>query len=258
MKKRGQVTIFIIVGIILISAIVLFFTFREDIFKETTQKPEENPELFLKLCMEDKIKEAVEVISLHGGYPNNELYRSFKFEEEEIIVNISYLCYNQNNYLPCINQKPMFLQDLKQEIKNYISSDVENCFNEMTESFNQKGYETGIDYRDFEVELLPKRIIVQTDSEIDLTKSGETTKQENLKVQVASRLYEIAFVVQELVNQEARFCYSENLGIMLIYPEFIIEKFRTGDSTVIYTVENKDSKEKFRFAVRGCVIPPGF
>jgi hypothetical protein len=256
MKKIGQISIFMIIGIVLVSTFLLFFVFREEIIEEATLKSEENPESILKSCMEDKIKEAIDVISLHGGYVNNKLFKNFKFEGEEAAINIAYLCYNQNDYLSCVNQKPMFLQDLKQEIKNYISNKVESCFNEMTNDFNKEGYETITDYRDFEVELLPKRVIVQTDSEITLTKSGETTKQENSKVQIASRFYEIASVVQELINQETIFCYSENLGIMLLYPDFIIYKFKTGESDMIYTVEHKDSKEKFRFAIRGCAIPP--
>ena len=256
-QKRGQITIFILVAIILLGAIVLFFAFREEAIKEITGKPEENPAAFLETCMNDKIKEAIEVISIHGGYPNNKLYKSFEFEEEGISVNVSYLCYNQNSYLPCINQKPTFMEDLRFEIKYYIAEDVQNCFDEMTKSFERKGYETTTIYNGFEVEILPKIITIKTSSENILTKSGETTKQEDFKISVASRLYEISFIVQEIVNQEARFCYSEHVGISLIYPEFNIEKFRTGDSDNIYTVEHDDSKEKFRFAVKGCVIPPG-
>ena len=257
MNKRGQVTIFIIMGVILVSAIFLFFIFRGQTQTETTSKIEKNPESFLESCIEDKVKEAIEFISLRGGYVDNDLNINFKFENETA-YNISYLCYNQRDYLKCINQKPTFMNDLRGEIKKYISQDVENCFNEIQSSLTKEGYKVNIDYRDFEVELLPKRIIIQTDSEIQIQKTGETTKQEDFKIKVASRLYELSFIIQELVNQEARFCYSENLGIMLVYPEFLIEKFRTGDSTMIYTVEHKDSKEKFRFAVKGCTIPPGF
>ncbi len=256
-QKKGQVTIFIIVSIILISAIILFFLFRGITTTETTGRPDENPEAFLESCMENNVKEAIEVISIHGGYLNNELYKSFKFEDEGFSLNISYLCYNQNNYLPCINQKPTFADDLKTEIKKYISEDVENCFNEMTNNFNQKGYKTTTDYNGFKVEIIPKRVIIQTDSNMVLTSSGETTKEENFKITIASRFYEITTLAQEIVNQEARFCYSEIRGISILYPEFSIDKFRTGDSSIIYTIEHKDSKEKFRFAVRGCVIPPG-
>ena len=257
MKRGGQVTIFVIMGVILISAIIMFFLFREEVTTDTTGRPEENPESFMNSCLEGKIKKAVEVISISGGYPNNQLHKNFKFENEGIFVNVSYLCYNQNSYLRCINQKPTFMEDLKTEIKNYISDDVENCFNEMTDGFVQKGYAVETNYRDFSVDFLPKRVIVQTDSDITLKVSGESAKEENFEITIASRLYEIAFVVQEIVNQEARFCYSEILGISLLYPDFIIDKFRTGDSTVIYTIEHKESKEKFRFAVRGCIIPPG-
>ena len=256
-KNKGQVTIFIVIGVILISAVVLFFLLRGTTITETTGKPEENPEAFLETCIEDKIKEAVEIITLHGGYPNNELNKEFRFEDEGITVNVSYLCYNQNNYLPCINQKPTFMEDLKSKIKNHISEKVESCFNELTENFNREGYETIKNYNGFEVEIIPKRIIIQTDSDIALTKSSEATKQEDFEINVASRLYEISFLVQEIVNQEARFCYAETLGIALDSPEFIIDKFKTGESTIIYTIEHKDSKEKFRFATRGCVIPPG-
>ena len=255
-NKKGQITIFIIVGIVLISAIALFFVFNKQVGIGTTEKTEENPELFLESCIEDKVKEAIEFISLRGGYVNNELNINFKFEDE-IAYNISYLCYNQNNYLPCISQKPTFMNDLREEIKKYISSDVENCFSKITSSYSKEGYTVNTDYRDFEIQIIPKRVIIQTDSEISLTRSGETTKQEDIKIEIANRLYEISFIVQELVNQEARFCYAEHAGISLIYPKFIIDKFRTGDSTVIYTIDHKDSKEKFRFAIRGCVIPPG-
>ena len=149
------------------------------------------------------------------------------------------------------------MNDLRGEIKKYISNDVENCFNEITSSFTKEGYEVNTNYNDFKVEIIPKIVIIQTDSEITLTRSGETTKQENFKTEIASRLYEISFIVQELVNQEANFCYSENLGIMLVNPEFIIDKFKTGESTIIYTVDHEESKERFRFAIRGCALPPG-
>jgi hypothetical protein len=43
---------------------------------------------------------------------------------------------------------------------------------------------------------------------------------------------------------------------MLLYPSWEIDKFRTSDSIIIYTVKNKDDENKFRFAIRGCVIRP--
>ena len=190
---------------------------------------------------------------MHGGYIDNPLHKKFKFEGEDF-VNISYLCYTQSNYATCINQKPLFTQDLKKEIKNYISSDVGNCFDEMKESFSNE-YVVVSDYNGFDVNILPKRVLIQTDSRMTLSKSGETTEYKNFEIPVTSRLYEISSLVQEIVNQEAEFCYAEVLGISLTYPEFIINKL-TNEESLIYSIEHEDSNEKFRFALRTCVIPP--
>lgn len=256
-SKRAQVSIFIIIAVLIFGGIALFFVFSKQTIPETTQKSEENPENFLESCIEDKVKNAINEISFRGGYPDNKLSINFKFEEDEKYYNISYLCYSQRNYVRCLNQKPGFTEDIKKEVKKYISEGVEGCFNEMNSDFIEKGYETNTNYKDFEVEIIPKRVIVLTDSKLSLKKSGETSKQEDFIIEVASRLYEISFIVHEIVNQETRFCYAEDLGIMMVYPEFLIDKFKTEDSTTIYTVEHKDSKEKFRFAIRGCAIPPG-
>jgi hypothetical protein len=257
-KKRGQVTIFIVFGIVIVSVIALFLLYRAGIVPEIWGKPEIDPDAFFDSCIEDKIKETVEIISLQGGYINNPLHKTFKFENEKVFRNISYLCYTQNYYTPCINQEPMLIQHLKDEIKNYISEDVENCFNELTSSLEKQNYVVDAKYKGFEVELMEKKVVVKIDGEIILTKSGETSKQQDFKIIMPSRFYDLAVIVQEIVSQEARFCHFEHLGFMLLYPEFDIDKFRTSDLIIIYTVEYKDTGEKFRFAVRSCVIPPEF
>ena len=255
--RKGQVTIFIIVGILFITAIMLFFFLREDLLPGTGGKPEENPGGFLETCLEDRLIEGTKLISSQGGYIENPLNRTFRFNDENDFTDISYLCYNQNYYRPCINQEPMLIQHLKAEVKKYVLDDVRNCFDNLVSSLDKKGYVVDATYNGFEVELMSKKVVINIDGKIVLTKSGETTKQENLEIIIPSRFYDLAVVVQEIVSQEARFCHFEYLGFMLFYPQFNIDKFRAGDGTIIYTVQHKDSKEEFKFAIRGCVIPPG-
>lgn len=262
MSKRGiyslkaQVTIFIIAGIILISVLGLFFLLEKGKIIDINKAKEINPNIFLQSCIEDKIKETIEIISSQGGYINNPLNKTFKFDNEEDFTDISYLCYNKNYYLSCVNQEPMLIQHLKKEIHNYVSEEVRDCFDELVLSLNKQLYTVDAKYNGFEVELMPKKVVVEIDGEITLTKSGETLKQEGFKIIVPSRFYDLAIVVQEIISQEARFCNFEHLGFMLFYSQFKIDKFRTGDLITIYTLEHRDSKEKFRFAVRSCVIPP--
>jgi len=256
--KKGQVTIFIIAGILVVAAIVVFFFLRQGIIPGIGEKPEENPGSFLEVCIEDKLIKGVEKISSQGGYLENSLNRTFKFSNEKVFTDISYLCYQNNYYLSCINQEPMLIQHLKAEVKDYVLDDVRKCFDNLVSSLDRRGYVVDATYNGFEVEFTTKKIIIDVDGGIVLTKSGEVTRQEEIEMVIPTMFYDLAVVVQEIVSQEARFCNFETQGFMAFYPKFDIRRFKTGDGTVIYTVQHKDTKEEFKFAVRGCVIPPGF
>lgn len=257
--KKGQITLFIIVGLLVVAGIALFFLFRTEIASKIGGKSETNFNSLMSTCIESKVRQVSRELALGGGYPNNKLSINFLFTEEGNYKNITYLCYTQNNYKPCINQHPALLLDLQKGIENEISSDVKTCFDEMVSSLKSQGFETTQKYDGFDVELNPKKIILDVDAKITLRKSGETSSQENFKIPVSSRLYEIAGVAQEILNQESLFCYFEETGFSLAYPDFSLDMFNfASESTKIYTIKHKDSDEKFRFAVRGCNIPPGF
>jgi hypothetical protein len=257
--KRGQVTIFIIIAVVLISVIVLFFIFKEDLIpSDGNVDIEANPDEFIKNCIQEKVNEGVEIISHQGGYINPELNISFKFENEGIFTEIAYLCYTNEYYYPCLNQEPMLIKHLKDEIKKYIEDDVEICFHELEKGLAKKGITVEGKYGGFEVELNMKKIIININSKLILTKADERRELKNIEVIIPSRFYDLGIVVQEILSQEARFCAFSDIGYTLFYNQFKIDKFETGKGTKFYTIIHKDSEEWFRFALRGCVIPPGF
>jgi len=152
----------------------------------------------------------------------------------------------------------MLIQHLKDEIHSYIEEEVDACVEDLKKSLEARSYQVDMDYNGFEINLIPKKIAVNVDMVITSSKSGESSKRDNFKFIVPSRFYDIAVVVHEIISQEARFCNFEQQGFMLFYPQFDIDKFRTGDGITIYEVKHRTSKENFKFAVRSCVIPPGF
>jgi len=150
------------------------------------------------------------------------------------------------------------MSHLKKELENELKREVENCFNELKLNLENEGFSVNAVYNNFEINLEPKKIIVEINANLRIEKYKEISEQKNFKIIVADNLYDNAIVVQEIVSQESRFCNFDILGFMLLYPEFNIDKIRTSDLITIYSVEKKESGEKFRFAVRSCVIPPGF
>ena len=257
-NSKGQLTIFIVVGVLIVSGVALFFLYNSNILPEIGGRTETNPNLFLRTCIEDKMKEGLNLISLNGGKLNNPASIRFKFADEDQYHNISYLCYTPLNYVPCINQNPLLIKSVEEEIKDYIKTDFEDCFDGMISNFDKQGFETSTEgLKGFEVKMHPKKIAIETDSEVTLTKTGETTTQKNLGMEMPSRIYEILNTVQEISNQEAEFCNFDSNGFMIVYPEFNIKKTNEGGKGNIYAVGHRETGEKFRFATRSCVMLPG-
>lgn len=260
MVKRGQTTIFIIMGIILVGLILLFFLFRTSIIEKSpiSFTGEKDSNSFLENCMKESVEKSIEILLDSGGYISNNLSLSFKTEDQKEYFNISYLCYNTNNYKPCINQEPVLMEHLKQEIYNFNSEKLSQCLQELQKDLEDSGYLVNINYRDFEIKLAPKKVQFLIDAKLEIEKAGEKRTEENFGFEIDSSLYETAKVVQEIVSQEARFCYFDLGGYMKVYPEFKIEKIETSDLSTIYFVTNKQTEEEFKFAVRSCAIPGGF
>lgn len=256
-NNRGQVTIFIIIGIVIVSVVSIFFLIRAGIFPNVGEKLEENPNSFLESCLEDSVKEGIRIISSQGGYVNNQLNKTFKFSDEDDFSDISYLCYTNEDYNPCVNQEPMLIQHLKNEIKNYIFNDVEDCLDSLILSLENQGLNTEIVNNGFEIELEENKVNININSELTLTKTGETTKYENFKVIIPSKFYDMALVTGEIINKEVTNC-DFNIYDAFDYPELDINKHITSDSSIIYRIIDRESGDKFKFAVRGCVISSGF
>jgi len=260
-SKRSQVTIFIIIGMLIVASIALFLVARSGIIPQLQWKGATSPESFLETCLQDKIRESEKIILKQGGYINNENSptKDFLFEGESTATKVSYLCYSGENYFQCVNQEPLLFQHIEDEIKDYISDDVRDCFEDLKDSLRKQGYQiTNDEYNNFDVQIKSDRISVDINAEITMTKADDTSNYKNFKVETASKIYELILVVQEAVNKEAADCDFNYVGYMLLYPKFEIEQFLTRDSSKIYSVRLKGSDEEFRFAVRGCVTPPGW
>ncbi len=257
-RKKGQVTIFVIIAIIIVAAVLLILFLRGNIIPNPQKGIDVNPESFLDSCLKESLQDTIEEVGLKGGSIEPETYKTFMFEGEGP-VDISYLCYTKNYYERCVNQQPMLINRVKEEIGRNLEGDINICWNEMGIKYEKEGYVVDAQrIRGYDIALDENRVSIIIDGVMSISRSGETAREELFKASVSSKFYDIVKVSQEIVSQEGRFCDFNSLGYMLNYPEYKINKFVTTDSVKIYTVENKNTGEKFRFAVRTCVIPPGF
>ena len=77
-NKKAQISIFVIVAIAVVVGVLIFFILRSGVVPGIGKKQSEDPQAFLKDCVEDDLKKNAEIISLQGGYFEPEFYRLYE------------------------------------------------------------------------------------------------------------------------------------------------------------------------------------
>jgi hypothetical protein len=247
--RKGQMAIFVIIAIAIVVVIVIMVAVN----RKAILNPQEitDPEKFIEKCARDATLEAVEKMMPQGGFVNPTNVKVYND------INISYLCQNMGNYLPCINQHPAFLNDEKEEIKKYILPRVEKCFEDFKSQSNERNEKVDYGELSLGVSLAPGKIFINIEKNTRITKNEEAISLDKYNSEIASPLYDLVNVAIEIGSNEAKYCYFEYAGYMILHPEVDIRVFTMSDSTRIYTIKDKNTGESMNIAIRGCAIPPG-
>ncbi len=249
MNNKSQITIFIILGLIIIVGIaILYLLIKPPIAKVID---ENNPQAFIESCTKDATETALNILMNQGGDIEPKGYITYDKDD------VAYLCYILEYYKPCINQRPLLIEHIEKEITGYIEPLVNNCFIELEKNL-EKRYEIKTSSMKLKTTLQPKYIVIDIDKRFEMTRGEENLKFDYFKVVILHPIYDLAEIAMEIANQESKYCNFDELGFMIIYPNYDITKFITGDGDVIYNIKDKPTNQKFKLAIRSCPLPPGY
>jgi len=251
-NKKSQVTIFIIIAILFIVGIMLFFFLMR--VKKINIEQQLSPNSYIESCVRDAVDESVNIMLPQGGYISPKNYILYENNK------IAYLCYNKNYYHGCINQEPNYIKHLEEEIADYITPKINECFYSLKSELEKRKNQVEIGELKIEVKVVPNRIEVEIDTDFKVSKNEVSDKYKEFKIRKISPLFELADIAREIANQEAKYCNFEYLGFMLFYPKFNIDKKSIGQgetASKIYIIEDRLTRKKLNIAIRSCAIPPG-
>jgi hypothetical protein len=234
----------------MLAAILLYFYTERSIFG--VQKENTDPKPYVERCVRKYVDEAINTILPQGGFVNP---KNFKLNDG---IKREYLCRHTGYYRPCINQHPMYLNDVKKEIENYTKPKIEQCFNDLRDELSKMKESMTLGPLSLNVELMPSRVRVDIQRNITIVSGGEEVSISNFNAEITSPLYELVNVAMEIANQEARYCYFDNAAYGLMHPKVRITKEVMSDATKIYSVQDKETFKELTFAIRGCGLPPGY
>jgi hypothetical protein len=249
-KKRGQVTILIIVGLIFLFVVALFFFIaNKDEFLD--EPPSKTPQLFIDQCIAQAVQPSITTVLDHGG---------FIIPEHFIRRNdhpYNYLCFVDLYYAKCYNYYPSLHLITQEQIRVDSRDRVEDCFTFLIEDYESQNYDVESGPLEYDVEVIPGSVRLRVHKEITTRRGdGSLDTFEDFDTSIPSDLYDLIGISRQIVNQEAEFCYFENNGFMMLYPNYNITKISYLESK-LYEVQNRRTKETLKFAVRSCPFAPG-
>lgn len=250
-NKRGQVTIFVIIALVIV--VILVIAFYPQIKKAVL--PKSVPELIPLDCFEKNVKEGLDKIMVQGGSLNPQLY--FMYNNKTL----SYLCYTGEWYKTCVMQKPLLKQEIEKEVQIYSQTKINSCIDGMINTLKGRGYDIKLTgNKDAKISIEPGRILVSPDIQLILERGEDKIILESNRFigNINSKAYDIIMIASAIENYEARYGDSSPDTFMALYPNIKIQKLKQSDGTKVYIIEDRETKEKLQFATRSLAWPPGF
>jgi len=242
--KTAQITIFIILGIIIIASVIaiLFFSGKFKVTPETKL----NPNQYAEKCIKDAVESSIQKALDNGGIMEPKL--TVLYEDDTY----TFLCHSPNVYEFCENKYPMLKSVVEEEIRKDSKAKIEACLLSLKTEFQKEGYSiTDNPITKYEIELIPSAVSVKIDKKITLTKSGQTSSIENFNMQLSSPLYDLIEVARDIINGETQDCYYTYDLYMESYPKFSITRVSYYESR-IYEITERISGKVFKFATKSC------
>jgi hypothetical protein len=245
--KRGQVTIFIIIAIFIVVAVIsLIFLVKtkssseldKEFFSQANIKPSlQNIQSFILDCLDETSKDALDVIGVQGGY----------YTKPEKAYDLQWV------FIPYYYHRGEFLMPSKQkiesELNNYIDDQLGDCI--ANGDFN----DFRLDYSSSRTRSMikPGEVLFEIDMPVQINKEDNVVTLElgDYPVSRNSSLYEILEVAEYITNSHKRdpelYCIS-CVGEMAEERDLFVDIMRfTEDSMMTVISENHTSSEKYSF-----------
>ncbi len=243
--KFGQVSMFVIIGIVILAAVLLILFYRGQFFFPATPQALEDRMNSIREhvseCIREISPEYINRIGLQGGY----LATSEGTYRKDNDVPISYLCYNVEDKPNCYNRM-LTLNEMESQLSEAIKNGLMTCIN--LRSFG-RGADLQRGNLNVETEIGREEVIVTANMPVTLKRGDLVEKEEEFFATINKPLGKLYEVSQDVIDVETEFGEFDQLSYLTAIPrDFIIEKKRPYPDKLYIIID--DSGYVFQFFVQ--------
>jgi hypothetical protein len=248
LNKRGQLTIFIILGILVVVAVLAaIFLLRPEFFRPGKQISQPNT---FEHCAKQGIDQAVLELALTAGFTGSYFNKTYND------IAIPYVCYSDEYYEPCVVQAPFLEEEFKKSLGSRLDGRITECYNNYIEEFKRSGYDVEKGDISIDIDLQKEKIKLKISTPIMINDGSSSTTIQDIEFEVPTKIYDVIMLANNIVKYETTHGEYELVQSQLLYPDLIVNAIKLGDETVIYIIN--DQEAKYQFAIRSYARPPGY
>lgn len=255
MEKRGQVAVFVVVGLVIIIVMVLLFTFKDKLIESVREQPADQ-QMYLQGqlkdikdqigdCADKETKEAAKLLMKNGGYfekPFNYITYS----------NLSYpiLCRKINGSNSCLSE-PVLTTAMVLRLQGYLPKKLNRCIN--LEDFRNKDYVlTSGNLTVEDIKIFEDSMILKIKVPIKLTKGSYSAQASSFSYELNIPLGGLTNSVNKLVQTKANGTEINTLTFTLFSMNKYIVHVRKPYPDELYDVTLGTGEDyHFYFAIEG-------
>ena len=249
MRKRGQVTTFMIVGLVILIIFVLLFAVRRSGFgikaQDYLQSSADDIKSKIDSCIEKNAMDVLDLIGKQGGYlnPSDNTYLMYNG------YRVAYLCFNIPNTDQCANAM-VNKADIEKQLNDYLGKNIQNCVQTNLGKSLLSTYDMSTSKINIRTTIEKNSVSFEVDPGITLTKGTSSLVIPAYKKAVSVPIGLLLDTTYFIVNEEA------DKGVFFEVPYMLSER---GAVEVykdqpypdkIYILNARNSDYKFQFAIQ--------
>ncbi len=240
-KKRGQVTIFIILGIVLLVAIVAYFVISSDASSSSSNIPSSLEPAYQNFisCLEEDTLTGASVLGSHGGYidlPEFEAgSRHYPFSSQLNFLGnpIPYWYYVSGNGFE--KEQIPSRSEMENQLETFIEERVRNC---NFESYHEQSYVIEMRDPNANVKINDESIELDLEMRMGMERGQDSVFVESHYVEVFSNIGQLHDSAVDIYEMEQETLFLEERAVDILRSYAPVDGFEISCSPLVWSAEN--------------------
>ncbi|MGM5482381.1 MAG: hypothetical protein ACQESF_02860 [Nanobdellota archaeon] len=227
-NKKSQLTIFVIIGLIILLAFgFMLFIQKEDLTEVEKKAETEDDELsvFVSECLKQTMQEALVEVGMHGGYLN--LETKLPDVNDRLELSRPYLSMFDGNLkipywyhetgedlyesqMPPLERVSDGDNSIQSQLERYIENNLNKCLMDF-ESFEKQNIK--VDKKgenDVKITFTQKNVLASLDMPLELNKNSSVVTRDKFKASVPVRMKKVYSLAKDIMEHEVETAFLEN------------------------------------------------